>query len=149
MKSYLVCLFLALIGLAPGAGAQFNSRENASLQGEVENSNGSGLITALSTSAGMGYRADVSPFGEFEFKDVPYGEYQLTVTTLFGDVIYCQYVSLRSATNRVSVRLPERKGERPASGAVSARALQHKVPSKARKEFEKGVEADNKNDSAD
>jgi len=50
--------------------------------------------------------------------------------------------------NRISVRLPEEKVERPASATISAAKLRHKVPSKARKEYDRGVEAARKNDSA-
>jgi len=69
------------------------------------------------------------------------------VTTLYGDVIHREYVVLNEMMNHISVRLPEQKAERPASGTVSAQKLQHKVPSKARKEFEKGIEAAHKKDS--
>src|SRR2546428_13880996 len=96
----------------------------------------------------MDRRADVGSGGGFEFSDVPSGQYELRVTTLDGNMIHREYVALNSMTNHISVRLPEQKVERPASGTVSAAMLRHKIPSKARKEFEKGVEAARKNDSA-
>src|SRR5437879_1656794 len=150
MKSYVFCLSLVLVNLAPCAERQSDSHESVTLRGEVEASDvsGSGLVVVLSASHEVDRRADVRSGGGFEFWDVPSGQYKLSVTTLNGDTIHHEYVSLNSMTNHISVRLPEQKVQRPASGTVSAAKLRHKVPSKARKEFEKGVEAARKNDSA-
>jgi tetratricopeptide (TPR) repeat protein len=152
MKSYLCCLSLALLNLAPYAEAQPRSHEHesVSVSGEVETRSAfeAGLVVVLSGDGDVDRRADVHSGGEFEFANVPTGHYELKVTTLHGQVIHHEYVSLSSMMNRISVRLPEEQVERPASGTVSAAKLRHKVPSKARKEYEKGVEAARKNDSA-
>ena len=150
MKSYLFCLSLILVSLAPRAEAQSDSHESVTLRGEVQASgvSGAGLVVVLSASHEVDRRADVGSGGGFEFRDVPSGQYKLSVTTLNGDMIHHEYVSLNSMTNHISVQLPEQKVGRPASGTVSAAKLRHKIPSKARKEFEKGVEAARKNDSA-
>jgi len=150
MKSYVFCLSLVLVSLAPRAGAQSNSTESVSLAGEVElgGQSASGLIVVLASAGGLDRRSDVHADGAFEFPDVPSGEYELKVTTLHGGVIHSEYVSLQLLRNHLSVRLRRQEQERPASGTVSAARLQHKVPSKARKEFEKGLEAARKNDSA-
>jgi tetratricopeptide (TPR) repeat protein len=148
--SYILCLSLVLVSLAPCAEAQFDSRNSVSVSGEVETAGAStaGLVIVLSWGGELDRRADVRSGGDFDFWDVPSGHYELKVATLHGQVIHSEYVSLNSMTNRISVRLPQEKVERPASGTVSAAKLRHKVPSKARKEFEKGVEAARKNDSA-
>jgi Flp pilus assembly protein TadD len=113
----------------------------------VEGSQSIGLQVVLSGGGEMDRRADIGSSGVFNIPDVPAGQYELTVTTLYGDVIHREYVVLNEMMNHISVRLPEQKVERPASGTVSARQLQHKIPSKARKEFEKGRAAARKKDS--
>ena len=150
MKSCVGCLSLALISLAPYAEAQFRSPESVSVSGELETrlAFDAGLVVVLSGGGDLDRRADVRSGGEFEFEDVPSGHYELKVTTLHGEVIHREYILLNSMTNRISVRLPEEKVERPGSATVSAARLRHKVPSKAHKEFERGVEAARKNDSA-
>jgi tetratricopeptide (TPR) repeat protein len=148
--SYILCLSLVLVSLAPYAEAQVDSRKDRiSVSGQVETAASyDGLIVVLSSGTEIDHRADVRSSGDFDFGDVPSGHYELKVTTLYGAVIHREYISLDLMTNRISVRLPQKQVERPASGTVSAAELRHKVPSKARKEFEKGVEAARKNDSA-
>src|SRR5258708_30857272 len=150
MKSYVFCLSLVLINLALCAERQSDSHEIISLRGEVEASgvSGSGLVVVLAASHEVDRQADVGSGGGFEFRDVPPGQYKLSLTTLNGDMIHHEYVSLNSMTNNISVRLPEQKVERPASGTGSAARLRHEIPSEARKEFEKGVEATRKHGSA-
>jgi tetratricopeptide (TPR) repeat protein len=118
--------------------------------GELETSRGSAdsLVVVLSGEHEIDRRVDVGYGGAFEFVDVPAGQYQLKVTTVHGAVIHSEYVSLNSPMNHILVRLPEQELKRPASGLISAARLRHKVPSNARKEFEKGMVAAHKNDSA-
>ena len=111
MKSYVFCLSLVLVNLAPCAERQSDSHESVTLRGEVEASgvSGSGLVVVLSASHEVDRRADVRSGGGFEFWDVPSGQYKLSVTTLNGDMIHHEYVSLNSMANHISVRLPEQK----------------------------------------
>jgi tetratricopeptide (TPR) repeat protein len=149
-NSYRTCLYLLLVSLGPCAEAQFQSRTSATLDGEVETQRGGGegLVVVLSSVGDMDRRADVSSGGSFEFFDIPAGQYQLTITTLQGAVLHSEYVSIHALTNRISLRLHEQEVQRPASGTVSAAKLRHKVPSTARKEFEKGMVAAHRNESA-
>jgi tetratricopeptide (TPR) repeat protein len=142
--------FLSLVSLAPCAEAQLHSHEGSvSVSGEVTvGVPATGLIAVLSSRGETDRRTDISSNGQFEFPDLPSGQYELTVTNLYGGVIHREYVSLHSNTNPISARLPAQNVGRPASGTVSAVRLRRKVPSKARKEFERGVEAARKNDSA-
>src|SRR5712664_1798400 len=96
MKSYVFCLSLVLVNLAPCAERQSDSHESVTLRGEVEASDvsGFGLVVVLSTSHEVDRRADVGSGGGFEFSDVPSGHYRLSVTTLNGDMIHHEYVSL-------------------------------------------------------
>jgi len=150
-KSFSACLYLLLVSLGPCAEAQSRAHDNVSVSGQLEADgiSAAGFVVALSAGGEMERRANVSTGGDFEFIDVPSGRYELTVTTLYGAVVYREYISLHSLSNHISVRLPAQKNVgRPASRTVSAAKLRHKVPSKARKEFEKGMEAARKNDSA-
>ena len=109
MKSCIVCLFLVLVSLAPRVEAQFNSHKSVSLQGQVESGSerGAGLIVVLSPTGERNHQADVGPGGDFEFWELSSGQYELTVMTLYGDVIQREFLSLDSTTNRVTVRLPD------------------------------------------
>src|SRR6266566_87507 len=150
-KSYSACLYLLIVSLGPCAEAQSRAHDNVSVSGQLETDrlSAADFVVVLSSGGEMERRANVGVGGDFEFVDVPTGHYELTVTTLYGAVVHRQYVSLHSPAEHISVRLPEQKNvEHPTSRTVSAAKLRHKVPSKARKEFEKGVEAARKNDSA-
>ena len=150
-KSYSACLYLLIVSLGPCAEAQSRAHDNVSVSGQLETDrlSAADFVVVLSSGGEMERRANVGVGGDFEFVDVPTGHYELTVTTLYGAVVHRQYVSLHSPAEHISVRLPEQKNvEHPTSRTVSAARLRHKVPSKARKEFEKGVEAARKKDSA-
>jgi Tfp pilus assembly protein PilF len=150
MKSYISCFSLVLVSFAPCAEAQFESHKNVSVSGELQTSRPSdtALVIVLSSPGEPDRRADVPSGGAFEFSGVLSGEYELQVTTLYGQVLHKEYVTVSSTTYRLLVRLPDENVERPTFGTVSAAKLRHKVPPKARKEFEKGVEASRKNDTA-
>jgi len=148
MLSHVVFLSLTLlVSLAPRAEAQFTRENRISVYGQVESGRCDGLIAVLSARGELDNRTDIGSNGDFQFPDLPAGMYELTVTTLNGDVIYRQQVSLSSMMNRISVRLPAQNEEQPGAGTVSARQLLYKVPSKALKEFDKGMAAKKKNDS--
>src|SRR5260370_24019116 len=121
MLSYVVCLSLALlIGLAPRAEAQFTHRNRVSVDGQVEANQSVGLQVVLSGAGEMDRRADIGSSGVFNFPDLPAGQYELTVTTLYGDVIHREFVVLNEMMNHISVRLPEQKVARPPSGTRAA-----------------------------
>jgi len=117
-KTEIVCL-LSQFGLSQSRvvrrGCGPTRDESVTLRGEVEASgvSGSGLVVVLSASHEVDRRADVGSGGGFEFSDVPSGHYKLSVTTLNGDMIHHEYVSLNSMTNHISVA---------ASGAESGAA---------------------------
>jgi tetratricopeptide (TPR) repeat protein len=92
-------------------------------------------------------RAQVTASGEFYFESVPSGYYILRVLDSSGYIVTEQLVEPpNNASGDILIKLPEKKGDRPASGSVSLAELQHKVPPKALKEAEKADKAVHKND---
>jgi len=73
--------------------------------------------------------------GNFDFHNVPYGDYQLRVSNDAGEVIYQQSVTVSLVTPHVEVRLPREEIRRPPSGPVSVKQLQHPPTRKAFAEF--------------
>lgn|GEM_PF-664125 len=94
---------------------------------------------------GRGRRVDVSSTGQFEIRGVPPGSYFLRVLNQFGDVLHQELVNVPSGPLFVRLGGMEKR-ERPITGTVSLARLQHKVPSKAQKEFRKAADASEKGD---
>jgi len=67
----------------------------------------------------------------FEFHDVPTGMYNLRLTSSQGAIVSEQVIDLVSFTNELTIQIPKRRVERPASGVVSVGELQHAVSPKA------------------
>jgi tetratricopeptide (TPR) repeat protein len=136
-------------------GAQFESGAGASLRGQV-NAGGpvSGLVVELyqwggsrpigSTDADLG--------GNFEFRNIPAGDYQIRLTDYAGNVIAEQNVHLMPPSSFVNIDLQSGSAQAPSGGSsgggvVSLAELQHKAPGKAVKEFEKASKAAGKGDN--
>jgi tetratricopeptide (TPR) repeat protein len=75
--------------------------------------------------------ADVRTDGTFEFRDVPYGSYQLAFTDPRGEAIYETLVSVEEQSSPLTVRIPEPKVDRPPTGHVSMTQLLHPPDRKA------------------
>jgi tetratricopeptide (TPR) repeat protein len=73
--------------------------------------------------------------GEFDFHNVPYGDYQLRVTNSAGEIVHQQFVTVGITTPLVEVRLLPETIQRPPSGPVSVKQLQHPPTRKAFAEF--------------
>jgi tetratricopeptide (TPR) repeat protein len=147
-----VALSLSLFGLS--ASAQYDLRQgSAVLTGEVTSDNPSDLAGGLTVElvdmqSHMVVGQSVAGMdGRFQFANLRPGNYQLRVTNGAGGVIEQQFVTVNGVADFVTVRLPELKRDRPVSGTVSVSRLGHKIPSKARKEFNKALAASEKNDS--
>jgi len=78
--------------------------------------------------------------GEFEFRDLAAGNYEVRVTDPMGAVQRTAFVSVGYTPVFVQLELPEKQPE-PVSGTVSVAALRHKPPAKAKKEYERGMDA--------
>ena len=93
-------------------------------------------------------RAYPSFDGRFEIHGVPEGQYTLQVKTPLGEPVYRDVVTIHSFDTRLSIKLPPASKERPVSGLVSVKQLQHKPPKAARKAFDRGVKMFEKGDLA-
>ena len=75
--------------------------------------------------------SDVRSDGLFEFRDVPYGSYQLAFTDPRGVSIYETLVSVDGQSLPLVVRIPDQPVDRPPSGRVSVTQLLHPPDRKA------------------
>lgn len=82
-------------------------------------------------------RTIVGPQGSFEFRNVNEGDYELRILTEFGETVTQQQITVRPMNDTITIRLNLPRSERPPSGRISLARLQHKVPKKAQKEYEK------------
>src|SRR5215831_17102103 len=60
--------------------------------------------------------ANLAPDGTLRFRDVPYGEYRLTIIGADGTLVYEQTLAVNSSTSTVMVNLPVRMTPPPVSG---------------------------------
>jgi tetratricopeptide (TPR) repeat protein len=123
------------------------------VQGEISSSRMlPGLLTVelSSSGGGVGESTTVNPDGTFEFRSATPGMRQLRLSAAGGAVIYQEFVNIIGPAQRLSIRLPDApNASRAAGDTVSLQQLQHKVPSAARKAFDKGVLAAHKGKEAE
>lgn len=91
-------------------------------------------------------RAPVMYDGNFEFHNVPSGNYELRLLSRYGDPIRSEYVSLNRGQQSVMFRL-QTATRKPPAGAVSVSQLQHQVNRKAIREYRLGVRSAAKGDA--
>jgi tetratricopeptide (TPR) repeat protein len=92
-------------------------------------------------------RASLEPDGSFEFRGLPAGSYQLRLTGAGGRIAYQESVLVTGGYQNISVQVPPKKKiTTGADSVVSIRQLQHKIPARAQKEYDKGKAASIKGD---
>jgi tetratricopeptide (TPR) repeat protein len=77
------------------------------------------------------HRTDVQYDGSFQLRDIHSGSYTLRVTTLTGDIVYQELVTVGPQTGPLTVRLPTRPGKPSAPGTISLTQLRHPPSRKA------------------
>jgi len=77
--------------------------------------------------------SEIRSNGEFEFHQMPYGSYLVTVTNARGETVYQGSVNVGGPPGAFIIRLPDDEKPRPGSGTISVKQLQHPP---ARKAFE-------------
>lgn len=87
-------------------------------------------MTHLSTRQVLA-RIDVSMGGEFTVRQAPTGDYLARVTTLHGETVTQQFVSVNQSTYQLDLALPSRKVARPSGTTVSFRELRNPPQRKA------------------
>jgi predicted Zn-dependent protease len=75
------------------------------------------------------HRADVQFDGSFQLRDIRSGSYMLRVTTLQGDLVHQELVTVTSQAGPLTVRLPAGKPSAP--GTISVTQLRHPPARKA------------------
>jgi predicted Zn-dependent protease len=74
--------------------------------------------------------------GEFEFRMVTPGNYQVRVSDDAGRVLVSQFASIHDSTTALSIRLPRVQARAAtATGTISVERLLHPIPEKAMREF--------------
>jgi tetratricopeptide (TPR) repeat protein len=132
-----VILALSAVLCAAGQAKPFvnNDQEAPVLKGEIETSQPSvdGYTIQLydfsrhSTLSTSEIRSD----GEFEFHQMPYGSYMVTVTNARGESVYQGSVDVGGRQAPFIIRLPNEEKPRPVSGTISVKQLQHPPGRKA------------------
>jgi tetratricopeptide (TPR) repeat protein len=149
--------FLCILGISlmfSAAGqSQSTGRERIDFRGHVQG-NGleslSSLTVQLRDSNAFVRRAPVFSNGDFEFAELPSGEYTASLIDLSGDVLWQDFISIREFAPSLIIRLPERRQPRIGpGGTVSVHALEHKVPKDALKEYRAGRKAFDSGDYAE
>ena len=101
-----------------------------------------GLDIELAGLNGTGkQRAHVLANGNFDFKSVPPGYYQIRVTDISGTIVYQQAKSLGGENNFVFLVVQDPRAEQALRNTVSLSALQHKTPRRAWDAFQAAQKA--------
>jgi len=130
--------FMTFVLLSAAGLAQNN--EVSLLSGEVQGAPElamHGYVVALEELAShreFGH-ADVEPDGAFQFRYVPYGDYQLKIETYYGDVIQQAFVTVDSKSGPLAIQLARQVDARPPSGGIAAARLLHPPAKKALQAF--------------
>jgi tetratricopeptide (TPR) repeat protein len=79
--------------------------------------------------------ADLAPDGVLRFRDVPYGEYRLTIIGADGTPVYEHGIAVSSSTSTVMLNLPVRMTSPSVSGTVSVSQLRQPIQKSALRSF--------------
>ena len=77
------------------------------------------------------HRAEVQFDGTFQLRDIRSGTYTLRVTTLNGELVHQELVTVAPQTGPLTVRLPARPAKPSAPGTISVTQLRHPPSRKA------------------
>jgi tetratricopeptide (TPR) repeat protein len=121
-----------LLTTAPGAQPQEASKVRIELRTDEEaiGPNYVCLLDELRSHQRFGV-ADLQADSAFSFHQVPYGDYQIVITSAGGVELYQQSLTVNQQNMVVSVTLPKPNIRRPPSGPVSMTQLLHPPAAKA------------------
>jgi Tfp pilus assembly protein PilF len=104
-------------------------------------------VEMSANGAAMSEVVPVEADGSFQFRNVTPGMHQLRVTSMDGQVLHQEFVSISGSSGPLSIRLDDtRSANRAASGTVSLQQLTHKIPAAAQKAYDKGEQCFSKGD---
>ena len=136
MLKGLLCLpFLAGLVAAPAAAdEQLPELRSQVIAGRDANAEYSASVERLQDRRPI--RSEALPADDvWRFRDVPYGEYRLTIRSSDGTPVYEQWITVNSQTSTVMINLPVRVTSVPVSGTVSVGQLLHPINKRAWKFF--------------
>ena len=131
-----VCLLLAY------HGSVICQQQTVRVTGAIVRENigpGDGMVAELCDPLGdrVVSRAMVSPAGEFAFDEVPAGPYKLRIAAGGGGILAQRLVSADAGATPLEIRLEGTSAGAAAPGKVSLARLQHRVPPRAAREFDR------------
>jgi predicted Zn-dependent protease len=127
--------------------AASNSSLNGEIQGDFDSYSGLQVELAASTSNNFVERVQVAPNGQFEFRSVPLGTYEIRVLGPQNELVKRELIHVSDTFNFVTVRLSERKQvATKGDGTVSLAQLKHRPPKKAMQELLKSEKLRKKGD---
>jgi tetratricopeptide (TPR) repeat protein len=133
-----VRLLTAVVVLCLSRGVRGQVQESDSVRGEVHlDPPGIARHTVRLSDFrnNRAFESDVGGDGRFEFRHVPYGEYNLAVLEGNGRPIHEELISLRGQTQPILVEVPRRENLRPPAGSVPVSRLLHPPAKKAVQAF--------------
>src|SRR5262245_6975286 len=137
MLKRFVCLLFATLFMM---GAQARDERLPELRIEIMSTGAgmslkySGTLESIQDRRRIG-SADLAPDGFLCFRDVPYGEYTLTVIGGDGTPVYQGQIAVSSLTSAVMLNLPARMTPPSVSGTVSLAQLRQPIQRKALSSF--------------
>ncbi len=141
-------MLTALAGLAvSGASAQFDrNKPMCTVRGQVTDTGSSQYTLEISDMQGQTplISIPVGGSGDFTSDPIPAGDYHIRLLDNSGHSVYEDFISVADSDQFLTIHPRAVRVERPVSGTVSISQLQRKIPSKARKEFKKALEASQK-----
>jgi Flp pilus assembly protein TadD len=130
-----VCLAaLALAGIH-AYGLELHGRL---IDGGVPSYDGFVIELANMVNRDIRQRADALADGSFFVRDLPDGDYEVKVTTLYGEEVVMTFASIGPAVGIFEIRLPQSKLQKPISGTISIQQLNHPPSKQVRKLLESG-----------
>jgi tetratricopeptide (TPR) repeat protein len=139
-----LAVLAGMLSLCLPAFSQFGFTVKGELQGAQFHSDY--LVELVDTMRrGAPVTADVGATGFFEIRHVQAGEYTLSVTSLNGDVLHRQLVTVSESSGPIVVRMME-ASKRSGTSTVSVKQLLHPPTKKAFRSF---VEAQRFSESGD
>jgi tetratricopeptide (TPR) repeat protein len=126
--------FVAIVYLCIPARSQ--STESSTIKGELRSDSTVSFHEYLVEVADVGrstdtHRAEVQFDGTFQLRDIHSGTYTLRVTTLNGEIVHQELVTVTPQTGPLTVRLPARPVKPSGTGTISFTQLQHPPSRKA------------------
>ena len=118
--------------------AQSPSPSSKLLRGEISTDHWvslDGLTVEIIDTGRPVDKVAVRPDGSFEFRGIPEGNYEVRITTMYGELVRREFVHIGEHTGMLMLKLHGMKQQQPVSGTVSMRELLNPVPTKAKKEL--------------